>query len=216
METAGAAGPAAPGAHGHQCGLRGDPEGGSVLAGALPPVLPAHRGAEAPRPPESTSCRCLARSSPLTTLWALGPHQLTRPCCHLPQPLPTLLTWSCWPPVSISAPRPRGAQATPRACPPGVCAGWADPVCASPASPCPFRLPGAFLRTCSLGVRNLHPVGLVFVCGCPRLALQGEWEAPHSVARPVFRPAALLHDAPVPGRDRREAQQCPLLHRLRG
>lgn len=28
-------------------------------------------------------------------------------------------------------------------------------------------------------------------------------------------PAALLPDAPVPGGDRREAQQCPLLHRLR-
>lgn len=80
--------------------------------------------------------------------------------------------------------------------------GWANPLCGCLLPCCPLR--PAWGSREGPAPQGREPRSMRR-CSQPR----GE---PLLTA---LLPAALLPDAPVPGRDRREAQQCPLLHRLR-
>lgn len=99
-------------------------------------------------------------------------------------------------------PEPPAVPSAPWVVPAPPYSGWANPLCGCLLPCCPLR--PAWGSREGPAPQGREPRSMRR-CSQPR----GE---PLLTA---LLPAALLPDAPVPGRDRREAQQCPLLHRLR-
>lgn len=144
---------------------------------------------------------------------------------RLPLPLAPVLTLQSLlllPPVPGST-QPRCTRPRP-VCP---APGPLSPVPAPPPTaphlhlPQPHRLHGAFLDATAgyflikfFGTTSSHCPSPVTPWG-PAVGWLGGRSTARSAAPPPLRPAALLHDAAVPGSDRGEAQQRPLLHRLR-